>query len=86
MGRRPRTADEMTACLARLIRAAGRHVGQEDPAQLAKLVELQSVLAEAIQTAIDGQRDSGITWQSMAAELGVTKQAVIMRWGKQAAP
>lgn len=85
MPRRPRTADEMTKCLARLIRAAGRHVAQEDPDQLAQLVSLQATLAEAIQTAVDGQRAAGMTWESIGSAVGITKQGALMRWGTKAA-
>jgi hypothetical protein len=85
MTRRLRTADEMIKCAARMIQAAGEHVAQEDPAQLARLVKLQEVLSESIVDAVMGQRDAGITWQSMGDALGTTKQAVIQRWGPRVA-
>lgn len=71
--------------IGRMIRAAGRTVGQYDPDQIKRLANLQAELDSAMVEAIAGQRLQGIWWSSIAEELGVTKQAVIQRYGKAVA-
>jgi hypothetical protein len=67
--------------VARMIRAAGRTVGQYDPDQLARLYALKAEIDGAMIEAISGQRAAGITWQSIGDALGVTRQAVIQLYG-----
>jgi hypothetical protein len=67
--------------MARMIRAAGRTVGEYDPDQLCRLDGLKSVLDAAMVAAVRGQRESGVTWQSIGEALGVTRQAVIQLYG-----
>lgn len=80
---RTRTATDITACAARMIRAAGTRCATEDPDQLAELVALADVLSAAIQTAVDGQRAAGITWQWIGEATGTTKQAAIQKWANR---
>jgi hypothetical protein len=65
----------------RMIRAAGTRVSHADPDQLAELVALHHDLDAAILVAVKGQRDSGITWQSIGDATGTTRQAALMKWG-----
>lgn len=67
--------------IARMIGAAGRTVGTLDPDQLARLDALHRRVDEAMVAAIIGQRRAGIRWESIGDALGVTKQAVIQRYG-----
>lgn len=78
-----RTATDIIGVAGRLIKAAGRRASREDPEQLAELVNLQDILAEAIQMAVDGQRAAGITWQSIGEATGTTKQAAIQKWARR---
>lgn len=71
------------AMIGRMIDSAGRHVGQRDPDLLAELCALRGRLEAAIDVAVAGQRSSGIFWSSIAEALGVTKEAVVQRYGPQ---
>lgn len=64
----------------RFIRSAGRRVADDDPEDLAVLIQLGAVLEEAIQGAVDGQRERGFSWAEIAAPLGMTRQAAFQRW------
>ena len=67
--------------LSRMLRAAGRRVGDADPSDLALLVQLSDELAEITQAAVTRQRES-FSWAQIAEPLGVTRQAVEKRWGR----
>lgn len=70
----------LDAC-ARLIRAAGKRLAGYDPDQLPRLQALHRAVDDAMVTAVRGMRAQGITWVSIANELGVTKEAVVQRYG-----
>lgn len=70
--------------LRRIVRAAGRRVSEADPEDLRALIEIRHDLDEAIQLAVDGLRESGITWQSIGEATGTTRQAALMKWGRRA--
>jgi hypothetical protein len=67
--------------IARMIGAAGRTVAGHDPDQLARLAGLRDHLDRAMVVAVAGQREHGVRWASIGEALGVTKEAVIMRYG-----
>lgn len=69
--------------IGRMITAAGRHVGGMDPPDLARLVRLRVTLDAAVMDAVRGQRSQGVQWSSIAESLGVTKEAVVQRFGPQ---
>lgn len=69
--------------VARMIRAAGRRVGDADEPELAQLLSLRHVLEEAIQSAVDGQRATGRTWAQIALATGKTREAAFKRWGRR---
>ena len=69
--------------LGRMLRAAGKRVGQADPEQLKLLMELSDSLDAAIVTAIRGLRASGTTWEEIGDLTNVTRQAALMRWRKR---
>jgi len=69
------------AMVGRMIDSAGRTLAGFDPDQLARLYALHTRVEHAMVTAIAGQRRQGVHWSSIAAALGVSKAAVIQRWG-----
>lgn len=75
-----RETPDLISGLARQIRAAGKRVSTEDPADLAHLAVLQDELDTAFTAAIAGLRASGYSDTDIGRELGVTKQAVQQRW------
>jgi malonyl CoA-acyl carrier protein transacylase len=74
---------EYLSAAKRFIRAAGRRVADADEIELSELLSLQTVLDEAVQAAIDGQRARGHSWAYIALATGTTRQAAFQRWGKK---
>lgn len=74
------TPDDYLAMLRRFLRNAGEKVGTGDPEQIADLLALKDEIDKAAAIAIARQRRTGITWVSIGEALGVTKEAVIMKW------
>lgn len=74
---------EYLGAARRFIAAAGRRVGECDEPELAELLALQSVLAETIQSAVDGQREHGKSWAHIALATGGSREAAFQRWGKR---
>jgi len=70
--------------LSRMIRAAGRRVAEADEQELIMLTHLRKELETAIETAIQGQRASGRSWEFIGLALGTTRQAAFQRYGKPA--
>lgn len=73
---------EYLKAAARFIRAAGRRCAEADEVELGELLSLYAVLDEAVQTAVDGQRDRGQSWAYIAQATGKTRQAAFQRWGR----
>ncbi|MET3635644.1 hypothetical protein [Curtobacterium oceanosedimentum] len=71
---------EYLGAARRFIRAAGRRVADADEHELHDLLELQQVLADAIQDAVDGQLAMGKSWSDIARATGKTPQAAHKRW------
>lgn len=66
----------------RFILAAGRRVGEADEHELRALLMMQVTLDEAIQTAVDGQRENyGKSWADIAMATGKSREAAYQRWG-----
>lgn len=66
--------------LARMMRGAHRRVVDSDPADLAHLIALRDYLDEIVTSAGQGVHER-FSWAEMAAELGVTRQAVAKAYG-----
>ena len=82
--KRPRRVvenDEYAAFLRRVIRAYSRRVGSGDIDAIAQMAALADHLDIAIGDAITGLRSIGYSWADVALRLGVTRQAVLQRWG-----
>jgi hypothetical protein len=75
--------DEYLAMMARIARAAGPRVGKADPAQLRLLIGVAADIDRTIVYAVAGLRACGFKWQTIADELGVTRQAAQQRWGRR---
>ena len=70
----------MTAAVCRIVTAIGKRVAEEDPDDLAFLLDLDRALREAWATAVAGLRESEFTDADIGRVLGTTKQAVQQRW------
>ena len=70
----------------RIIAAHGRRCADADPEDLAELVALRQAVDAAVQTAVDGLRDQGVSWSQIGAGLGITKQAAQAAWGRRVSP
>lgn len=80
-----RETPEYVAMLRRMLRGLGRRMAEHsNPSDLADLVQLQRELDATIRQSVHAMRDEhGYTWQQLADELGVTKQAAQQRYGKR---
>ena len=65
-----------------MVAASGRRVAHADVNDLRELVAIQADLDEAIRAGVAGLRADGYSWKSIGEALGVTGQAVNMRYGK----
>jgi hypothetical protein len=70
--------------LCRMVRAYGRRVGDGDPVDLARMVEVKRELDQAILGAVRGQREAGFSWREVAEGLGTTRQAAQITYGRRA--
>lgn len=77
-----RETHEVASATARLLRSVGRRIGEEDPEKLESLRAIEAALAAAWLDAIDGLRSLGYTDGEIGSQLGVTKQAVSLRWSR----
>ncbi len=82
---RERSMTEFVAMVGRMIRAAARRAGNGDEYELAELLDIQNVLNEGIQEAVDLQRAQNKSWADIATATGTSRQAAQMRWGRKAA-
>lgn len=64
----------------RIIRAHSRRVADGDVEALADLLGLSNELSEAIQSAVDGLRES-YSWAEIGGRVGMSRQAAQGRWG-----
>lgn len=72
--------DRALGAARRFIRAAGRHVGEADPAQLPDLVKLHDEVERALAHAVESHRAHGALDREIGEVLGITRQAVQKRW------
>jgi hypothetical protein len=71
---------DYAAFARRIIRTAGRRVGDGDIEGLRDLLHLAGELDNAIDTAVTGLRAHGYSWADIANRLGITRQAAQQRW------
>jgi hypothetical protein len=75
-----RETPEIAAATARMVRAIGRRVGQEDPNSLTSLMVVQIAIDDAWRNAVNDLRDAEFPDWQIAEMLGITRQAVQQRW------
>jgi len=68
----------------RMIRGHGRRVAQNDLAGLSGLADVMAEAEAAMQAAVNGLRERGVSWSEIGRELDVSKQAAQQRWGRSA--
>ena len=72
---------EYIAMLRRMLRAAGRRVGDADPEDLTIFITLRDDLENAIAAAVHSQRAvHGRSWADIGRGLGTTREAAFMRY------
>lgn len=65
------------------MQAMARKAADGDPEFLAEMRNLRSYLETAIDQVVLELRARGHTWQSIGDAVGTTRQAAIMRWGRE---
>lgn len=74
---------EFDAFARRIVRAYARRVADGDIEALPALRDLLTTVDVALQEAVGGLRQFGYSWTDIAVRLGVSRQAVQMRWGQR---
>lgn len=85
--RRPRSrriteTDDFLIFARRIVRAAGRRVGNGDVEDLATLAELSRELDAATAAAVAELHASGRSWADIARPLGITRESAWQRWSR----
>lgn len=86
--KRSRRTVETTAFLAmvrRMVRRAGERVADADEIELAQLINLRQDLDDAIQTAVNGMRRRGMTWEYIGGSVGIPRNRAHEKWGAKGA-
>lgn len=80
------TAEYIEDFLTRIIRRAGVRAGEGDPCDLAALIAARAEMDEAIVVAVAGMRERyGFSWAEIGRELGISRQAAQMTYGRKVA-
>lgn len=74
---------EFADMLERMIRAYGRRVGDGDPPDLERMLELRRAFDRSLLVAVRGQREAGFSWREVAEGLGTTRQAAQITYGRR---
>lgn len=84
MSRRERDADEMAAFMLRVSKGMVRRASTGDVAAVVALRDIDRQVKVLLGDAARAWKASSAdtTWETLAQELGVTKQAVIKRWSE----
>ena len=69
----------------RMIRVMARRVGANDIAEFGLMWQIMDEAEAATYTSIDQLRAKGFSWPDIAAEVGVTRQAIAQWYGRRAA-
>lgn len=78
--RKPRETPEVAKGVARLVKALGRRVGEEDPIDLQELQLVKATLMAAERAAVARMRERGYSWGEIAEGLGTTRQNAQQRF------
>lgn len=71
---------EFTAFARRVLRALARRVAVSDVEDLTELVELRVEVDRALDVAVAGLREAGVSWTEIGRGLGISKQAARQRF------
>lgn len=78
--------DEFFGFARRIVKAAGKRVGEGDPVDLAGLVALRKELERVEVEAVGMMRDKyGYSWAEIGRDLGITRQAAQQSYGRRLA-
>ncbi len=82
--RREVETDEFLSFARRIVRAAGKRVGDGDPVDLAALVAVRRELQEVEVRAVEAMRERyGYSWAEIGRDLGMTRQAAQQYYGRR---
>lgn len=81
--RRSHETPEVVAGIPRQIRAVGRRIATEDPADPRLLLGLERELEQAWRVAVGAIRGAGFSDREIGEILGTPRQAVEQRWPRQ---
>lgn len=76
----PRETPDVAKGVARMVRALGRRVGDEDPIDLQELHSIRVALDEAEREAVGLLRSKGCSWADIGEGLGTTRQNAQQRF------
>jgi hypothetical protein len=74
---------EYADMLERMIRAYAKRVGDGDPVDLERMVEVRRAFDRAVVEAVRGMREAGCSWREVAEGLGTTRQSAQMTYGRR---
>lgn len=74
---------EFADMLERMIRAYEKRVGDGDPVDLERMLELRRRFDQALVGAVRGQRAAGYSWREIGEGLGTTKQSAQSTYGRR---
>ena len=84
--RREVETDEFLSFAHRIIRAAGKRVGEGDPIDLAQLVALRKEFERIEVEAVAMMRERyGYSWSEIGRDLGISRQAAQQFYGRRLA-
>lgn len=84
--RREVETDEFLKFARRIIRAAGKRVGDGDPCDLAALVEVRKEMERVEVEAVRMMREKyEYSWEMIGQDLGMTRQAAQQKYGRKIA-
>lgn len=88
MSRRKREyeTDEFLSACGRMLKAAGKRVGEGDPVDLAQLVALRKEMERIEVEAVGMMRERyGYSWSEIGRDLGISRQAAQQFYGRRLA-
>lgn len=74
---------EYADMLERMIRAYAKRVGDGDPIDLERMVEVRRAFDQAVVAAVRGMREGGCSWREVAEGLGTTRQSAQITYGRR---
>lgn len=80
--RRERETQDIADFLRRMLKAYGRRVADSDDYDLAEMADVMVEMENAMQAAVDGQRERGASWATIGSAFGITRQAAQQRFGR----